>query len=206
LNGLVVGAPAAGRAVELEVISFGSVFLEIVFGHFEELPLPGEEIFVDSFAFSCGGAVAMEASRAGASAGLATLLGDDLGSRLVMEHSLREGIDLSPSQRVKGPVAGITVVLNFDGDRAFISHMPPTPAGVAPEVERWSEILQRVRPAWCYLHANEKVAGLLHEASSTAPAWPTSSSPTKKSSCVSPGCRTSERRWRRPPPGARGWS
>ena len=42
---------------EMEVISFGSVFLEIVFGHLERLPLPGEEIYVDPFAFSCGGAV-----------------------------------------------------------------------------------------------------------------------------------------------------
>jgi sugar/nucleoside kinase (ribokinase family) len=150
----------------MEVISFGSVFLEIVFGHLDNLPLPGEEIYVDPFAFSCGGAVtiAVEASRAGASAGLATLLGDDLGSRLVTEKSLREGIDLSPSLRVKGPAAGITVVLNFDGDRAFVTHMPPTPVGVAPEVERWSEILRRARPEWCYLHANEKVAGLLREA------------------------------------------
>ena len=39
---------------EMDVISFGSVFLEIVFGHLERLPLPGEEIYVDPFAFSCG--------------------------------------------------------------------------------------------------------------------------------------------------------
>ena len=150
----------------MEVISFGPVFLEIVFGHFDRLPQPREEIYVDPFAFSCGGAItiAVEASRAGASAGLATLLGDDLGSKLVVESSLREGVDLSPSQRVKGPVAGITVVLNFDGDRAFISHMPPEPAEIAPGVDRWLEILCRERPAWCYLHANEKVAGLLREA------------------------------------------
>ena len=60
---------------EMDVISFGSVFLEIVFGHLERLPLPGEEIYVDPFAFSCGGAVtiAVAARRAGASAGLATV-------------------------------------------------------------------------------------------------------------------------------------
>jgi sugar/nucleoside kinase (ribokinase family) len=150
----------------VEVISFGSVFLEIVFGDFDRLPLPGEEIYVDPFAFSCGGAitVAVEASRAGAAAGLVTLLGDDLGSRLVAECSLREGIDLSFSQRVTGPVTGITVALNFDGDRAFVTHVPTPPDGVAPEVERWSEILPMARPAWCYLHAGENVAGLLSEA------------------------------------------
>jgi sugar/nucleoside kinase (ribokinase family) len=149
-----------------EVISFGSIFLEIVFAHLDELPLPGEEIYVDPFAFSCGGAItiAVEASRAGASAGLATVLGDDLGSRLVLEQSRRDGVDLSHSQRVIGPVAGITVVLNFNGDRAFVSHMPPRPPDVVPEVERWPEILRRARPAWCYLHANDRVAPFLHEA------------------------------------------
>ena len=151
---------------EMDVISFGSVFLEIVFGHLERLPLPGEEIYVDPFAFSCGGAVtiAVAARRAGASAGLATLLGDDLGSRLVTEHALCEGVDLSPSHRVTGPVVGITVVLNFNRDRAFVSHMPPKPPGLVSEVERWQEVLQRTRPAWCYLHAGPAVVDFLHEA------------------------------------------
>ena len=61
-------------------------------------------------------------------------------------------------------MAGITVVLNFNGDRAFVSHMPPAPPEVVPEIERWLEILQRVRPSWCYLHANDRVAGLLGQA------------------------------------------
>jgi sugar/nucleoside kinase (ribokinase family) len=158
----VAGTPAGGA----EVISFGSIFLEIVFGHLDRLPQPGEEIFVDPFGFSCGGAItiAVEAARAGASAALATVLGDDLGSRLVVEQSRREGVDLSPSVRLSGPVAGITVVLNYDGDRAFVSHMPPVPAGLAPETERWQEVLRRARPAWCYLPPNDRVAGLLGQA------------------------------------------
>jgi sugar/nucleoside kinase (ribokinase family) len=156
----------AGMEGGMEMVSFGSVFLEIVFGHFERLPLPGEEIYIDSFAFSCGGAInsAVAASRAGAVAGLATLLGDDLGSRLVEELCARERVDLSPSERLSGPIAGITVALNFDGDRAFISHMPPRPPGHEVEVKRWSEVLQRVQPAWCYLHPGPGIAELMAEA------------------------------------------
>jgi hypothetical protein len=37
------------------VVAFGSIFLEIVFGTLRVLPGPGEEIFTDHFAFSCGG-------------------------------------------------------------------------------------------------------------------------------------------------------
>jgi sugar/nucleoside kinase (ribokinase family) len=146
---------------EMEVISFGSVFLEIVFGHLERLPLPGEEIYVDPFAFSCGGAVtiAVAARRAGATAGLATLLGDDLGSRVVTQHSLCEGVELSPSRRVAGPAVGIT-----NRDRAFVSHMPPRPPGPVPEVGRWLEVLRQIRPAWCYMHASPGVEDFLHEA------------------------------------------
>ena len=148
------------------MISFGSVFLELVFGPVPGLPGPGEEVFTDEFAVSCGGAVssASAAASAGARAGLCTVLGDDLGSRVVMEHCARVGVDLSPSLRARHRTAGITVVLNFDGDRAFVSHMPPQARRGQPEIDRWRAVLRRTRPRWCYLHASRGVPGLLREA------------------------------------------
>jgi len=148
------------------MISFGSVFLELVFGHVPELPGPGEEVFTDEFALSCGGAVtsATAAAAAGARAGLATVLGDDFGSQVVTEHCAAVGVDLSPSARVARPAAGITVVLNFDGDRGFVTHMPPAGEDEQPEPERWREVLRDSRPSWCYLHAGPGVPDLLREA------------------------------------------
>jgi sugar/nucleoside kinase (ribokinase family) len=150
----------------MDLIAFGTMFLEIVFGDVPSLPAPGEEIFADEFAVSCGGAVtvASAASRIGVSAGLSTLLGEDLGSRVVEEHCHRAGVDLSASQRVTGPAAGITVVVNYAGDRAFISYLPPRAQTESREHERWLEVLQRERPAWCYLHAHRGMAGLIREA------------------------------------------
>lgn len=150
----------------MDVISFGSVFLEFVFWPVRQLPKPGEEIFTDEFAISCGGAVtsASAAAQAGARAGLCTLLGDDLGSRVVTEFCAREGVDLSPSAWVRRRTAGISVVLNFDGDRAFVTHLPRRPASEPGEVSRWREVLRRERPAWCYLHAGPRVIDLLREA------------------------------------------
>jgi sugar/nucleoside kinase (ribokinase family) len=152
----------------LGTVSFGSVFLEVVFGHTSRLPQPGEEIFIDPFAFSCGGAVtsAVAASRAGANAAMASVLGDDIGSRLAERLCSAEGVDLSPSVRLDGPVAGITVVLNFAGDRAFITHMPPRQPASCTEAERWREILLRERPAWAYVHANPAVVEVLEAARS----------------------------------------
>jgi sugar/nucleoside kinase (ribokinase family) len=148
----------------VDMISFGSVFLELVFGHVPELPRPGEEVFTEEFAFSCGGAVnsATAAARAGARAGLCTILGNDLGSRVVIEHCATVGVDLSPSVRVRRRSAGITVVLNFDGDRAFVSNIPPPDR--QPEINRWRDVLRRTRPRWCYLHAGDGVPAFLREA------------------------------------------
>src|SRR5215470_2986172 len=150
----------------MELIAFGTMFLEIVFGDVPSLPAPGEEIFADEFAISCGGAVTAvsAASRMGVSAGLPTLLGDELGSRVVEEYCQRAGVDLSASQRVTGPAAGITVVVNYAGDRAFISYLPPRAQTESREHERWLDVLRRERPAWCYLHAHLGMAGLMREA------------------------------------------
>jgi 6-phospho-beta-glucosidase len=148
------------------MISFGSVFLELVFGQVPKLPRPGEEIFTDEFAISCGGAVtsASAAARAGAAAGLCTVLGDDLGCRVVSEFCATAGVRLSPSLRVARRSAGITVVLNFDGDRAFVTHVPPRSGDEQRETERWREVLRRERPRWCYLHAGPGVPAFLRDA------------------------------------------
>jgi len=148
------------------MISFGSVYLELVFGHVHELPLPGEEVLTDDFAISCGGAVtsASAAARGGAHAGLCTVLGEDLGSRMVTEYCAALRVELSPSIRVRRRSAGISVVLNFDGDRAFITHVPPSAAGEQPEIDRWRAVLRRERPRWCYLHVGRGVPDFLRDA------------------------------------------
>jgi sugar/nucleoside kinase (ribokinase family) len=150
----------------MDMISFGSVFLELVFGHVPALPRPGQEIFAEEFAISCGGAVtsATAAARSGAAAGLCTQLGDDLGGRVVAEHCAREGVDLSPSVRVPRRATGITMVLNYDGDRSFVTHVPPRPAAEPPELARWTEVLRAERPAWCYVHAGKGVTRFLQAA------------------------------------------
>ena len=92
------------------------------------------------------------------------MLGDDLGSQVVTEHCAAAGVDLSPSARVAGPTAGITVVLNFDGDRGFVTHLPSAAVSERAEIERWHGVLRAERPAWCYLHAGRLVPPFLREA------------------------------------------
>ena len=153
----------------MDVIAFGTVFLEVVFGEVPALPGPGEEIYTDQFAFSCGGGavtVATAARQLGVHAGMSALLGDDLGSRVVEQHCRRAGVDLTPSRYVSGPVTGVSVAVNFGGDRAFISHLPPHPAADRRDLRRWVEVLRAYRPRWCYVHARPGVAAFIAEAHS----------------------------------------
>jgi sugar/nucleoside kinase (ribokinase family) len=152
----------------MDLIAFGRVFLEMVFGQVPSLPGPGEEIFADEFAISCGGAVtvASAASLAGVQAGLSTLLSEDLGSRVVTEHCRRVGVDLSPSRHVTDRTAGITVVLNFAGDRGFVSYLPPAQPATGPDTGHFLEVLRDHRPAWCYLHPWPGAEALIAEARS----------------------------------------
>jgi sugar/nucleoside kinase (ribokinase family) len=154
----------SGDAV-MDLIAFGTVFLELVFGHVPALPGPGEEVYSDEFAISCGGAVivASAAARSGVHAGLATTLGEDLGTRVAVEYCRRTGIDLAPSRQVTGRTAGISVVVNFDGDRAFLSYLPPA-ISEHRDPARWLEILRQYRPAWCYLHAGRGVSDFVRQA------------------------------------------
>jgi sugar/nucleoside kinase (ribokinase family) len=83
----------------------------------------------------------------------------------VTEHCAVAGVDTAPSARVHGATAGITVVLNFDGDRGFVTHLPTASARRdRAEVERWRKVLRRERPAWCYLHAGRQVPDFLRDA------------------------------------------
>jgi len=157
---------ASGDPV-MDLIVFGTVYLEVVFGDLPALPRPGQEIYTDDFAFSVGGAavtVATAASRLGVLAGMSTLLGDDLGSRVAEQHCRRAGVDMSACRYVAGPVAGVSVAVNFDGDRAFISHLPPRPAGERRDIRRWLEVLRERRPRWCYVHAGTGVAPFIRQA------------------------------------------
>ncbi len=140
----------------MDLIAFGPAFVELVFGAVPALPGPGEEVYSDELVVSCGGAVsvASAARGVGAVAGVATVLGGDFAARVVEHHCAAVGVDTSPSHRVAAGATGLTVVLNTGGDSAFLSHMPPEGRCAGTPVW-WSEVVERYRPAWVYLHARE---------------------------------------------------
>src|SRR5258707_7318981 len=99
----------------MEMISFGTVFLELVFGQLHRLPAPGEEVFTDEFAISCGGAVtsATAAATAGVRAGLCTRLRGELRSPGVNQHCGPARGHPLPSSQPAGGGPPVTRVLQL---------------------------------------------------------------------------------------------
>ncbi len=55
-------------------------------------------------------------------------------------------------------------MLNFAGDRGFVTHVPPAAPGSQREIDRWLGVLRAERPAWCYLHAGHGIPAFMREA------------------------------------------
>ncbi len=151
----------------MDMISFGMVFLELVFGQLDRLPEPGEEVFTDEFSISCGGAVtsATAAAAGGAKAGVCARLGEDFGSQVAIEHCAAAGhrpVDLAADTWIGGWHHGRTELLRRPGFRDPAARR----AGSAgqPERERWLSVLREEPPAWCYLHGGIGMAPFLREA------------------------------------------
>ena len=135
----------------MDLIAFGTVFLEVVFGDVPALPGTGRgDLRRRSSPSPCGGGavtVATAASRLGVQAGMSTLLGDDLGSRVV-DAALPPGRRGHDHRRAYAAerAAGVSVAVNFAGDRAFISHLPPARPVSARTPGTGCEVLRDHRP------------------------------------------------------------
>lgn len=115
---------------ELDVITTGMVFFDIIFTGLPRLPRPGEELWSAGMG-SCPGGIANLATasaRLGMRTGLVTGFGDDAYAewmRATLSH--QEHIDLSASRVFDNFHSATTVSLAFQGDRGMVSHGHPLP-------------------------------------------------------------------------------
>lgn len=119
---------------ELDLLLAGTVFFDIVFTGFPHPPRPGTEVWTEGMGSAPGGVanLAVAASRLGLRTALASGFGDDLYADWLW-GVLRdqERIDLGYSRRHSHHHTPVTVALNYDDDRAFVTHGHPWPTSVS---------------------------------------------------------------------------
>lgn len=119
---------------ELDLLLAGTVFFDVVFTGFPHPPRPGTEVWTDGMGTAPGGIanLAVAAARLGLRTAVASGFGDDLYADWLWSVLRdQERIDLGYSQRHHGEHTPVTVALNYDDDRAFVTHGHPWPTSVA---------------------------------------------------------------------------
>jgi len=126
----VAERPEAG--VEIDVVTGGLLFADLVFSGLDGLPVEGEEVWSRGLTTSPGGIAnfAVAIRRLGHSASLAAAIGDDTWGGWCWAALEREGVDLSRSRRFPGWSTPLTVAMSVGHDRALLSHATPPPVDV----------------------------------------------------------------------------
>ena len=124
---------------DVDVLVWGTVFLDIIFTGLERLPEGGEEVWADGMG-SCPGGIAnlaVAARRLGLRTSLAAAFGDDAYGDFCWETlEAFEHIDLSRSRRFEGWHSPVTISMAVHRDRGMVSHGHPAPVGATELIGR----------------------------------------------------------------------
>ena len=126
------------RTEPFTAVVLGPLFLDVIFGTVDRLPVPGEELWCDHCRFVAGGAAnqARALGRMGFKVALCSYLGEDQPGQMVRALLAGEGISADLLQMVPRH-APVTAAISVGTDRAMItSGTPEAPAlsGPAPDL------------------------------------------------------------------------
>jgi sugar/nucleoside kinase (ribokinase family) len=108
-----------------DVLVIGELNVDILLNKVKSLPVVGEEILADEMVLTLGSSSAIFASNL-ASLGITTsfcgMVGKDMFGRYILTELKKKQVDTNLIAENPGYQTGITVVLNYDQDRANVTH------------------------------------------------------------------------------------
>lgn len=110
---------------KFDIVVVGELNVDLILNGIESLPKIGTEILASDMALTLGSSSAILASNI-STLGLSTAfigkIGDDIFGKLVIESLRKKNVDTSLIQVNLKSKTGATIVLNFDNDRAMVTH------------------------------------------------------------------------------------
>ncbi|GGD47768.1 carbohydrate kinase family protein [Paenibacillus nasutitermitis] len=110
---------------KFDAVVIGDANIDLVVAGCNEIPKPGQEIFVDQMMLHVGGGAALfsiSLAKLGMKVAFNGILGDDGHGRYVREQFVQYGIDTSMLETTTVFATGITIAINPEVDRSFITY------------------------------------------------------------------------------------
>ena len=109
---------------KFDVIVSGQVMTDVIFSSIPRMPNLGEEVYCGAFEFTCGGVynTAVALARLGMKVAIVSLIGNDFLSQFINQSLEAEGVTTTYMKKLDRPHRSLSVGLNYDGDRSFISY------------------------------------------------------------------------------------
>ena len=110
--------------MQYDVLVVGRPTCDVIFTGLAKWPEPGRENYASGLNVSAGGAFnfSAAASRLGLRVAFGGLLGNDVWSRFVREQFAGEHVSTEFLHVIDRPLPAVSVALNVDGDRGFVTH------------------------------------------------------------------------------------
>lgn len=114
-----------GMDKKFDVIVVGELNVDLILNNIHSFPKMGAEILADEMALTLGSSSAIFASNI-STLGIKTAflgkIGNDIFGELIIDSLAKKNVDTSMVQRSTSSKTGATIVLNFDNDRAMVTH------------------------------------------------------------------------------------
>jgi sugar/nucleoside kinase (ribokinase family) len=111
-----------------DLLVVGRPCCDLIFTGLPTWPQPGRESYASDVFMTVGGAfnAAAAASRLGLQVGFIGILGSDRWSEFILEHFAAEGLSTELLRILDRPLPALSVALNCNGDRGFVTHEAET--------------------------------------------------------------------------------
>ncbi|MDQ3785115.1 MAG: carbohydrate kinase family protein [Actinomycetota bacterium] len=140
--------------MQYDVLVVGRPTCDVIFTGLSTWPEPGRENYASGLKVSAGGAFnfSAAASRLGLSVAFGGLIGNDVWSRFVREQFAGEGVSTEFLRVIDRPLPAVSVALNVDEDRGFITHEAEAEECDGRLTEHVVEMISRVNARHVHIH------------------------------------------------------
>ena len=140
--------------MQYDVLVIGRPTCDVIFTGLSNWPEPGRENYASGLKVSAGGAFnfSAAASRLGLSVAFAGLIGNDVWSRFVREQFAGEGVSTEFLYVIDRPLPAVSIALNVDEDRGFITHEAEAEECDGRLTEHVVELISKVDASHVHVH------------------------------------------------------